>query len=204
MAPSVGNLSVQGMSSAVPVTSAAFVLESPTPPSPRNSVRCGSFEFTPRTEASHPISSEPRGNMDTTFGGVHFIIDSRGFLRLPSSNASSPRTSVPDDIAPPAALAVLPGNNGESSRRGFSSRGEQRNKRRDPRREEEERAASRPRQYERGCYNVQSSKNRLRTPYLSATEQLEAPCYLHSYIDPKDNLEKATHLLRNCRQFLEV
>ena len=51
---------------------------------------------------------------------------------------------------------------------------------------------------------MQSSKNRLRTPYLSATEQLEAPCYLHSYIDPKDNLEKATHLLRNCRQFLEV
>jgi hypothetical protein len=35
-------------------------------------------------------------------------------------------------------------------------------------------------------------------------EKLEAPCYLHSYIDPKDNLEKATHLLRNCRQFLEV
>ena len=51
---------------------------------------------------------------------------------------------------------------------------------------------------------MQSNKSRLRTPYLSATEQLEAPCYLHSYIDPKDNLEKATHLLRNCQQFLGV
>jgi hypothetical protein len=51
---------------------------------------------------------------------------------------------------------------------------------------------------------MQSSKNRLHTPYLLAAEQLEAPCYLHSYIEPKDNLEKATHLLRNCQQFLEV
>ncbi|KAK1681520.1 hypothetical protein QYE76_042368 [Lolium multiflorum] len=61
-----------------------------------------------------------------------------------------------------------------------------------------------PRQYEQGCHSIQSSKNRLRTPYLSATEQLEAPCYLHSYIDPKDCLEKSSHLLRNCRQFLEI
>lgn len=51
---------------------------------------------------------------------------------------------------------------------------------------------------------MQSNKNRLRTPYLSATEQLEAPCYLHSYIDPKDGHEKSSHLLRNCRQFLEI
>ncbi|KAK1610864.1 hypothetical protein QYE76_034537, partial [Lolium multiflorum] len=32
----------------------------------------------------------------------------------------------------------------------------------------------------------------------------DAPCYLHSYIDPKDNLEKASHLLKDCRQFLEI
>jgi hypothetical protein len=38
--------------------------------------------------------------MDTTFGGVHFIIDSEGFLRLPSSNASSLRTSAPETIVP--------------------------------------------------------------------------------------------------------
>jgi hypothetical protein len=27
---------------------------------------------------------------------------------------------------------------------------------------------------------------------------------LHSYIDPKDNIEKATHLLKECRQFLDI
>ena len=145
LAPSVGNLSAQGMSSTVPVTSAAFVLESPTPPSPRSSVRCGSFEYTPRTEALHPISTESRGNMDTTYGGVHFIIDSRGFLRLPSSSAPSPRTSVPDDIAPAAPLAVLPGNMGEGNRSSFGNKEEQRKRRRDSRREEEEQIATHPR-----------------------------------------------------------
>jgi hypothetical protein len=27
---------------------------------------------------------------------------------------------------------------------------------------------------------------------------------LHSYVDPKDNIEKATHLLKECRQFLDI
>ncbi|KAK1664688.1 hypothetical protein QYE76_052847 [Lolium multiflorum] len=194
----------EGRSSAAPVTSAAFTLESPTPPERRDSVRCGSFEFVPHTEASRSISAEPRGNMDTTFGGVHFIVDSRGFLRLPSSNASSPRTSAPGNITPAAALAALSRSAGKGSRSSFDAVEEQRKRRRDSRREEEERIAARPRHYEQGCHNAQSSKNRLRTPYLSATEQLEAPCYLHSYIDPKDCLEKSSHLLRNCRQFLEI
>ena len=144
MAPSVGTLSAQGMSSAVPVTSAAFVLESPTPSDPKDSVRCGSFEFVPHTEASHLISAESRGNMDTTFGGVHFIIDSRGFLRLPSSNASSPRTSVPEDIAPAATLAVLSRSAGEGSRDSVGAVEEQRKRRRDSRREEGEQTATRP------------------------------------------------------------
>jgi hypothetical protein len=123
LAPSVGNLSAQGTSSTVPVTSAAFVLTSPTPSSPRNSVRCGSFEYAPYVEASHPISSELRGDMDTTFGGVHFIIDSKGFLRLPISNASSLRTSALETIGL-LADSVDSRKNSSKGRSRFGSREE--------------------------------------------------------------------------------
>jgi hypothetical protein len=51
---------------------------------------------------------------------------------------------------------------------------------------------------------MQSSKNRSRSPYLSAAEQLDAPCDLHSYVDPKDNIEKVTHLLKECRKFIDI
>jgi hypothetical protein len=51
---------------------------------------------------------------------------------------------------------------------------------------------------------MQLTKNRSRAPYLPAAEQLVAPCYLHTYIDPKDNIEKATHLLKDCWQFLDI
>ncbi|KAK1618418.1 hypothetical protein QYE76_023935 [Lolium multiflorum] len=204
LVPSVGILSAEGRSSAPVVTSAAFKLESPTPPERRDSVRCGSFEFVPHTEASRSISAEPRGNMGTTFGGVHFIVDSRGFLRLPSSNASSPGTSAPGNITSAAALAALSRSTRKGSRSSFDAVEEQRKKQRDSRREKEERVVARPRQYEQGCHSARLNKNRLRTPYLSATEQLEAPCYLHSYIDPKDCLEKSSHLLRDCREFIEI
>jgi hypothetical protein len=43
-----------------------------------------------------------------------------------------------------------------------------------------------------------------RMPDLPTMEQLNAPCYLHAYIDPKDNIKKASHLLKDCRQFLEI
>jgi hypothetical protein len=43
-----------------------------------------------------------------------------------------------------------------------------------------------------------------RVPDLPAAEQLNAPCYLHAYIDSKDNVKKASHLLRDHRQFLEL
>jgi hypothetical protein len=92
--------------------------------------------------------------MDTTFGGVHFIIDSRGFLRLPSSSAPSPRTSVPDDTTPATALAVMPGSMGESSRSSFGSKEEQRKRRRNSRREEDEQ------------YGGVKSKNDGKIPYL--------------------------------------
>jgi hypothetical protein len=27
---------------------------------------------------------------------------------------------------------------------------------------------------------------------------------LHAYVDPKDNIEKASHLLKDCQQFLDI
>ncbi|KAK1649456.1 hypothetical protein QYE76_067261 [Lolium multiflorum] len=43
-----------------------------------------------------------------------------------------------------------------------------------------------------------------RTPELPFAEQINAPCYLHAYIDSKDNKKKSSHLLRDCRQFIEM
>jgi hypothetical protein len=56
-----------------------------------------------------------------------------------------------------------------------------------------------------GCNGPGSSRqNHIpRVPDLPAMEQLNAPCYLHAYVDPKDNIKKAYHLLKDCRQFLE-
>ncbi|KAK1646647.1 hypothetical protein QYE76_064452 [Lolium multiflorum] len=42
------------------------------------------------------------------------------------------------------------------------------------------------------------------TPELPFAEQINAPCYLYSYIDSKDNKKKSSHLLRDCRQFIEM
>jgi hypothetical protein len=39
---------------------------------------------------------------------------------------------------------------------------------------------------------------------LSFAEQLNAPCSIHAYIDPKDNAKKSSHLLRYRRQFLDL
>jgi hypothetical protein len=39
---------------------------------------------------------------------------------------------------------------------------------------------------------------------LPFAEQINAPCYLHAYIDSKDNKKKSSHLLRDCRQFIEM
>jgi hypothetical protein len=42
-----------------------------------------------------------------------------------------------------------------------------------------------------------------RTPELPFAEQINAPCYLHAYIDPKDGKKKSSHLLREYRQFID-
>ncbi|KAK1662943.1 hypothetical protein QYE76_051102 [Lolium multiflorum] len=204
LAPSVGSLSAQGKSSAVPVTSAAFVLESPTPSDPKNSTRCGPLEFVPHFEPPHPIPAESCDGINTTFGGVHFIVDSEGFLRLPGTSASGLRTSVSAGVAPTTTLEAPSRSMREGSRGSLDLATGRRKRRRDSHREEEERVTNRPHQDKRGCQDTQPIHGRARSPYLSATEQLEAPCYLHSYIDPKDGREKSSHLLRNCRHFLEI
>ncbi|KAK1666664.1 hypothetical protein QYE76_054823 [Lolium multiflorum] len=204
LAPSVGTLSAQDRSSAVPVTSAAFLLESPAPSDPRDSIRCGSFEFVPHPEALHLIPAGSSGDMDTTFGGVHFIIDSGGFLRLPRTSASGPKTSVSEGVTPMTTLKIPSRNIQESNRGSFDVTAGRRKRRRDSHREEEERTAAHLHQFERGCDDTLSIKGYTRSPYLSATEQLEAPCYLHFYIDPKDGREKSSHLLTNCQHFLEI
>jgi hypothetical protein len=35
-------------------------------------------------------------------------------------------------------------------------------------------------------------------------EKLNGPCYIHAYIDPKDNFKKSTHMLRDWREFLDL
>jgi hypothetical protein len=76
--------------------------------------------------------------MDATFGGVHFIVDSGGFLRLSSSGTPGPlRTSAPKIIVPQIAAAGLSysfDNNNVNIRRNIGSTGsgqEHRKRRRD-------------------------------------------------------------------------
>ncbi|KAK1669087.1 hypothetical protein QYE76_057246 [Lolium multiflorum] len=190
--------------SAIPVTSAAFVLESPTPPDPKDPIRCGSFEFVPHLKPPHSIPAESCDDMTATFGGVHFIIDSGGFLRLPRTNTSGSRLSVSADDTLVATLEIPPRSAHGGSRGSFDPATGRKKRRRDLHHGEEERTTPHPRQSEQGQEGAQSLHGRVRSPYLSATEQLDAPCYLHSYIDPKDGREKSSHLLRNCRHFLEI
>ncbi|KAK1615192.1 hypothetical protein QYE76_020709 [Lolium multiflorum] len=110
LAPSVGTLSAQGRASAVPVTSAAFVLDSPTPPGPKDPIYYEPVEFASHLKPSHPAPSESSDDVTTTFGGVRFIIDSEGFLRLPraGTSGSSPPVSTEDTQA--ATLEIPPGS----------------------------------------------------------------------------------------------
>src|SRR3954452_15468179 len=43
-----------------------------------------------------------------------------------------------------------------------------------------------------------------RVANLPPSEQINAPSYLHTYIDPVDNQKKSSHLLRDCRQLLDL
>ncbi|KAK1695045.1 hypothetical protein QYE76_011742 [Lolium multiflorum] len=200
----MGSLSAQGRASAIPVTSASFVLDSPTPPDPMDPIRCGSSEFVPYLKPPHSIPAESCNGMTATFGGVHFIIDSGGFLRLPRTNTSGSKASISAEDTLAATLEIPPRSVQGGSRGSFDLTTGRKKWRKDLHHGEEECTTPHPRQSERGQGDVQPIYGRARSPYLSATEQLEAPCYLHSYIDPKDGREKSSHLLRNCRHFQEI
>jgi hypothetical protein len=142
--------------------------------------------------------------MTTTFGGVHFIIDPKGFLRLPTTDTSDFRPSVSAEDTLAATSGIPPRSMHGNSRGSFDLATARKKRRRELCYGEEERAAPHPRQSEREQEGMQSIHGRARSPHLTATEQLDAPCYLHSYFDPKDGREKSSHLLRNCRHFLEI
>jgi hypothetical protein len=109
LVPFVGNLLAQGptsaasvMSSATSSTSSALPSASSSPNS-GNSIRFGSFEFTPHNDLSLPIFSDLQGGMDMMFGSVHYCINTEGILRLPdpivSNSARTPSSSATGSTA---------------------------------------------------------------------------------------------------------
>jgi hypothetical protein len=108
-----------------------------------------------------------------------------------------------------ARKSCPPSNNDESNRRcmnNIGSRHERQKRRRDLCYESIDCTTSCAYQHN-DRYNEQSGKQRAsgrsrpnrfpRMRNLPVAEQLNAPCYLHVYIDPKDNTEKASYLLKN-------
>ncbi|KAK1661583.1 hypothetical protein QYE76_049742 [Lolium multiflorum] len=178
----MGNPSAQGRHRRT--TTSARCTESPTPPGPKDPIYYEPFEFASHLKPSHSTPSESSNDMTTTFGGVHFIIDPEAF-------ASQGQVHVGHSVS--TETLEIPPRSTHGGNRGDPNHATGRKKRR------------RESHYgEREHEGMQSIHGRARSPHLSATEQLDAPCYLHSYIDPKDGREKSSHLLRNCRHFLEI
>ena len=103
LAPSVGTLSAQDRSSAdsiltpatPPVISPA-TSSTPSSPNLRSPIRFGSYEFTPHSDSSRSNFSDLQGNMEMTFGNVHYNVNAEGILRLlesPISRSTSPSAS---------------------------------------------------------------------------------------------------------------
>ncbi|KAK1694956.1 hypothetical protein QYE76_011653 [Lolium multiflorum] len=134
LAPSVGNLLVQGTSSALPIVSAAPSSASPPPSAPSspisgNLIRFGSFEFTPHADVSRLAISGLCGGMDMKFGSIHFRINSGGVLQLPnpiiSGTATAMTSSTTTSIASSptmADLSVAPASTSTSSSSSSSRR----------------------------------------------------------------------------------
>ncbi|KAK1607610.1 hypothetical protein QYE76_031283 [Lolium multiflorum] len=83
---------------------------------PKDPIYYEPVEFASHLKPSHPAPSESSDDVTTTFGGVRFIIDSEGFLRLPraGTSGSSPPVSTEDTQA--ATLEIPPGSmRGEQS-----------------------------------------------------------------------------------------
>jgi hypothetical protein len=110
LAPSTGNLPVQGTSSVVPVVLAAPSVAS-SPPSALsslisgNSIRFMSFKFTPHAYAPRLAFSGLRGGIDMTIGSVHFRVNSGGVLRLLDLITSGAATAMTSWTATSIALS---------------------------------------------------------------------------------------------------
>ncbi|KAK1678559.1 hypothetical protein QYE76_039407 [Lolium multiflorum] len=99
-APSMGSLSAQDRSSAEPVMSSA-ASSTPSSPSLGSPIRFGSYEFTPHSDSSRSTFSDLQGNMEMTFGTVHYNVNSEGVLRLLeplTSRSIGPSTSSSVDL----------------------------------------------------------------------------------------------------------
>ncbi|KAK1603321.1 hypothetical protein QYE76_016673 [Lolium multiflorum] len=77
---------------------------SSTPSSPHlgSPIRFGSYEFTPHSDSSRSTFSDLQGNMEMTFGSVHYNVNSEGILRLlesPISESTSPSASSSLDLS---------------------------------------------------------------------------------------------------------
>ncbi|KAK1601491.1 hypothetical protein QYE76_008066 [Lolium multiflorum] len=105
LAPSVGTLSAQDRSSVDPVmTPATSSATSSTPSSPNlgSPIRFGSYEFTPHSDSSRSTFLDLQGNMEMTFGNVHYNVNAEGILRLlesPTSRSTSPSASSSLDLS---------------------------------------------------------------------------------------------------------
>ncbi|KAK1607771.1 hypothetical protein QYE76_031444 [Lolium multiflorum] len=83
LAPSVGTLLAQDPSSADPImSSAASSTPSSSSPIMGSPIRFGSYEFTPHSDSSRSTFSDLQGNMEMTFGSVHYNVNAEGILRL--------------------------------------------------------------------------------------------------------------------------
>ncbi|KAK1650409.1 hypothetical protein QYE76_068214 [Lolium multiflorum] len=79
-------------------SSSPTISSTPSSPSSGNSIRFGSFEFTPHDNSYRQTFSNLQGGLGVTFGSVHYNINAEGILRLPkpiiSNLARTPSSSV--------------------------------------------------------------------------------------------------------------
>ncbi|KAK1628505.1 hypothetical protein QYE76_002820 [Lolium multiflorum] len=74
------NLSAEDPTSADPVMSSTP--SSPSSPRLGSPIRFGSYEFTPHSDSSRSTFSDLQGNMEMTFGSIHYNVNAEGVLRL--------------------------------------------------------------------------------------------------------------------------
>ncbi|KAK1602749.1 hypothetical protein QYE76_016411 [Lolium multiflorum] len=136
LAPSMGTLLAQDPASAASAmssaTSSMLPASSPAPSSPSlgNSIRFGSFEFTPHGDSSCPAFSDLQGGLGMMFGSVHYNINTEGILRLPepfvsrsARTPSSPATgsTMSSSINLSARLTASTNSSPSSTPRSISS-----------------------------------------------------------------------------------